>query len=168
MKSNLILIGMPGVGKSTVGVLAAKLLAKKFVDTDLVIQERENASLSHLIRTHGVDGFCKMEERHILSLKLQNTVVATGGSAVYSSAAMQHLQSAGVIVHLELPCAELESRLDDLASRGVVIPPGVSLAELYREREPLYRRWGELTIDCRGKSQIQVAAELADSDVNNA
>jgi shikimate kinase len=147
---NIVLIGMPGVGKSTVGVLLAKRLSRAFVDTDVLIQVAEGLRLQAIIDTLGLAAFCEIESRHICSLRCRASVIATGGSAVYSSAAMAHLKQGSVVVHLDLPLAALVRRLTDLDSRGVVRPAGVTLEALYAERQPLYQRYADLTIDCRG------------------
>jgi shikimate kinase len=157
---NLVLIGMPGVGKSTVGVLLAKASARDFVDTDVWIQTREGRSLPELLERHGREGFLALEERHVLGLAPRRTVVATGGSVVYSGRAMAHLRAHGRVVHLALPLADLERRLADLSVRGVVAQPGQSLAALYAERMPLYRRQAELTIEAAGLTQDQVVARI--------
>jgi shikimate kinase len=144
---NLVLIGMPGVGKSTVGVLLAKATGRDFVDTDVLVQAREGASLPELIAKHGPAGFLALEERHVCSLRAERTVIATGGSVVYGERAMAHLRRLGTLVHLELPPGALEARAGSLAARGVVSRPGQDLAALYQERAPLYRRWAEYTVD---------------------
>jgi shikimate kinase len=146
-KSNVVLIGMPGCGKSTVGVLLAKRLGLGFVDTDLLIQEARGMSLCHLIETRGMDVFCEIECNHNKELDVSNTVIATGGSAVYYNCAMQHFQADGTIVYLYLPEPELRQRLGDLNERGVVFEPGQTLTALYEERTPLYEQWAELTVD---------------------
>jgi shikimate kinase len=146
-RSNWILIGMPGVGKSTVGVLLAKAGGRDFVDTDLWIQTREGASLPELLARRGRAGFLALEERHVLGLAPERSVVATGGSVVYGERAMQHLRTLGPIVHLALPLEALEARVGSLDARGVVIDPEQGLAALYAERMPLYRRWADWTVD---------------------
>jgi shikimate kinase len=153
---NIVLVGMPGVGKSTVGVLLAKVLSREFLDTDLLIQAREGRRLQDLLNAEGREAFCRIEERHVRSLKGRGQVIATGGSVVYSEGAMRHLKAGGVIVHLDLPYAALERRLVDLFARGVVMEPGQSLRALYDEREPLYRRYADVTVDCSGLTHEQV------------
>ncbi|MEJ5366264.1 MAG: shikimate kinase [Desulfosoma sp.] len=137
---NLVLIGMPGVGKSTLGVLAAKALAAPFVDTDLVIQATYGKRLEEIIRERGLEGFRAVEEAAVCALNCAGTVIATGGSVVYSPRAMEHLKRHGRILWLDLSCALLEQRLGDLDARGVVRAPGQTLQGLYDERKPLYAR----------------------------
>lgn len=158
--ANLILIGMPGVGKSTVGVLLAKALSRDFLDTDVYIQAREGRSLQEILEEEGTDSFCRLEERHLLSLACRSSVIATGGSVVYHAAAMRHLASSGVFIHLSLDLAALERRLTNLDSRGVVMAPGQSLGELFAEREPLYRRYAQYTIPCANRSHEDIVGEL--------
>lgn len=160
-EQNIVLIGMPGVGKSTCGVLLAKALSRRFIDTDVRIQAEEGRRLQEMIDTRGTDEFCRIEERHVLALSCRGSVIATGGSVVYSPAAMAHLSSSGVIVYLELPLPALEKRLMNLDSRGVVMAPGQTLRGLFVERKPLYERYAELTIDCTGTAHEEVVREIA-------
>ncbi|MCD8256715.1 MAG: shikimate kinase [Oscillospiraceae bacterium] len=158
---NIILIGMPGAGKSTVGVVLAKRLGLRFLDADLVIQERSGQLLHELIAAHGVEGFLQLENDVLCTLELNGCVLATGGSAAYASEAMAHLRTLGRIVYLKLSCAEVAERLGDLTARGVAMRPGQTLPELYRERVPLYERYAQLTVDCDGKSLRQIVLEIA-------
>jgi shikimate kinase len=155
-----VLIGMPGVGKSTVGVLLAKASSRDFVDTDVWIQAREAASLPELLARHGRAGFLDLEERQVLALDARNAVIATGGSVVYGERAMAKLRAEGSVVHLALPLGELEARLGSLAARGVVIDPGQDLGTLYRERMPLYRKWADVEIEVAGLSHEAVVARI--------
>jgi shikimate kinase len=157
---NVVLIGMPGVGKSTVGVLLAKVLARVFVDTDLLLQRRCGERLQPFIDRHGLAAFLAAEERLLCSLRARRAVVATGGSAVYSERGMQHLAHNGLIVWLDLPLAVLRSRLSDLPTRGVVREPGQSLAQLHALRRPLYRRHARFTVPCAGLSHEQVVQAI--------
>lgn len=159
-EQNIVLIGMPGAGKSTVGVLLAKATNREFLDTDVFIQAREGRPLQDIVNTEGLRRFCHIEERHLLALDVRRHVLATGGSAVYSNSAMGHLRSNGVVVYLALPLPELKTRLDNLATRGVVIAEGHTLEGLYQERRPLYEAWADLTVDCVGKNQDQVVTEV--------
>lgn len=145
---NLILIGMPGCGKSTVGVVLAKAANMDFVDSDLVIQREMGMKLSEIIERHGDDGFRDIENRVNASLDAANSVIATGGSVVYGEEAMRHLKALGKVVYLKLSCAAITERLGDLHARGVTIRPGWTLRDLYDERCPLYERWADLVIDC--------------------
>jgi shikimate kinase len=143
---------MPGVGKSTLGVLLAKVTSRDFIDTDVYIQAREGRALQTIIDAEGADVFRQIEERRVSALRCHNTVIATGGSVVYGERAMVHLRSLGAIVHLHLPVAALLGRLVDFGSRGVVMAPGQTLESLFAERDPLYRRYADVTVDCAGLS----------------
>ncbi|MBN2584788.1 MAG: shikimate kinase [Planctomycetes bacterium] len=159
-EKNIVLIGMAGVGKSTVGVLLAKATARPFVDTDVMIQSAEGRTLQEIINTEGLAAFARTEERHILAMDLRGHVIATGGSVVYSEAAMRHLKASGVAVHLDLDFAHIERRVADLYTRGLVMQPGQTLRDVYRIREPLYRQWADLTVHCDDKTQEQVAEDI--------
>ena len=142
---NIILIGMPGGGKSTLGVLLAKTLGMTFLDTDLVIQEQEGALLRDLIADRGIEGFLDLEGEVCAHLQAHRTVVATGGLA------MAHLRELGTVVYLKLGYRALAKRLGSLKRRGVVLRPGQTLRMLYEERVPLYEQYAHLTIDCSGQ-----------------
>jgi len=159
--NNIVLIGMPGVGKSTVGVLLAKLIRFAFIDTDIYIQTREGKSLQALIEEHGAEGFCDLEARHMCSLAVSRHVLATGGSVVYRQAAMAHFKAGGRVIHLDLALDRLKKRLDDIQARGVVIAPGSTLGALYRERQPLYRKYADVTVTTDGLTPDQVVQEIA-------
>ena len=160
LQKNLVLIGMPGAGKSTVGVVLAKRLGLGFVDTDLLIQLRAGKQLQEIIDKEGLQKFRRLEEQALLEFDVCNTVIATGGSAVYSDAAMRHLGQIGTIIFLDLPLAELEQRLQDMATRGLVIDPNATLADLYDERLPLYRGWADITIETRDINLEQVVETI--------
>ena len=145
---NLILIGMPGCGKSTVGVVLAKALGMDFLDSDLVIQKTTGKRLSQIIDEQGDDGFREVENRVNAELIAQNSIIATGGSVVYGAEAMRHLKEIGTVIYLKLSCEAIEERLGDLHARGVSIQPGWTLRDLYNERVPLYEKWADITIDC--------------------
>ena len=159
-KENLILIGMPGVGKSTVGVIAAKVLGYRFLDTDLEIQETCGALLSQIIAERGVDGFIKVENEILAHIQAQNTIIATGGSAVYGEEAMRSLKAQGRVVWLKLGFEQLQARLGDLKGRGVVLKEGQDLKALYEEREPLYRKYADYVIDEEGLSIEETVQKL--------
>ncbi len=159
-RSNIVLIGMPGVGKSTVGVLLAKRLGLGFIDTDIHIQQREGLSLQSLIAAHGAAAFCRIEERHIRSLSLERHVIAPGGSVVYSPAAMAHLKAGGLTIHLDITAARLQRRLDDVDARGVVIAPGQTIAGLYAERRPLYLGYADATVATDGLTPEEVVGKV--------
>ena len=160
-KSNIILIGMPGAGKSTVGVVAAKRLGYRFLDSDLVIQERYGKLLHELIEENGVEGFWQIENDVNASLDTDRSVIATGGSAIYGSEAMEHLRSMGTVVYLKLSYEEIAERLGDLNARGVTLHPGQTLMDLYEERVPLYEKYAHRIVDCSGKALREVAQEVS-------
>ena len=144
---NIVLIGMPGSGKSTVGVVLAKMLGLHFLDSDLVIQETEGKLLSEIIEEKGPDGFLMVEDRVNADLQCEKTVIATGGSAVFGANAMAHLKEIGTVVYLKLPYRELERRLSDIKGRGVVLRDGQTLHDLYEERVPLYEKYADVIVD---------------------
>ncbi len=148
---NIILIGMPASGKSTIGVLLAKKIGFGFIDSDLVIQAREGRLLSRILAEEGLEEFLRIEEKINSELCADRCVIATGGSAVYGSKAMEHLKKMGVIVYLRLSYAEIERRLSDLRGRGVAIKEGCTLRDLYEERIPLYERYADVAADLDGK-----------------
>lgn len=158
--NNLILIGMPGAGKSTVGVVLAKRMGYRFLDSDLVIQEHEGKLLCELIAENGTEKFLKIEEKINASIEAEHTVIATGGSAVYGQTAMEHFQKIGKIVYLKLNYENLQKRLGDLSERGVAMKEGQTLADLLTERTPLYEKYGEIRIDCDEKEIKEIAAEI--------
>lgn len=146
MKKNIALIGMPGVGKSTIGVILAKILGYHFLDSDLVIQEQEKKLLREIIREQGREGFLKIENDVNASLNVERTIIATGGSVIYGEEAMEHLKEIAEVVYLQLDYKELEKRLGNLAGRGVVLMPGQDLKDLYLERTPLYEKYADVTV----------------------
>ncbi len=158
---NIILIGMPGSGKSTVGVVLAKRLGYQFVDSDLVIQEKTGKLLYQLIEELGEAGFLELENEINAGLQAKRAVIATGGSAVYGKEAMAHFKEMGKVVYLSLPYEELRERLGDLHKRGVVLREGYTLKELYEERVPLYEKYADLVIDCSGRDIRSVMEEIA-------
>lgn len=157
---NIILIGMSGAGKSTLGVLLAKALGKSFTDTDLRIQQREGRLLQEIIDSDGVDAFLSAEESAVLSVTDENSVIATGGSVVYSEAAMQHLRSDGTVVYLRVSFEELTERLSNITTRGIVFKNGSDLAGVYAERLPLYEKYADITVDCTGRSIEESVFEI--------
>lgn len=159
-KSNIILIGMPGAGKSTVGVVLAKKKGYRFLDSDLVIQEKYDALLYELIAEYGTEGFKKIEEEVNASIRTKRTVIATGGSVVYGEKAMKHFKEIGTIIYLKLSCETIGERLGDLNERGVALQKGQTLEELYRERIPLYEKYADVMIDCEKKSIREIVSEL--------
>ena len=160
-RSNIILIGMPGSGKSTVGVLLARAMSHDFVDTDLLIQSAEGRSLQDIVNAQGYLALRAIEERVLLQLNVRNHVIATGGSAVYSDCAMSHLKRDGIAVFLDVPLAELKRRLGDFSRRGVAKRPLQSFAELYEERRALYLKYADLHISCDALGHEETRAAVA-------
>ena len=160
---NIILIGMPGSGKSTVGVLLAKIIGYRFIDTDLLIQEKEGRKLFEILRDSGNDYFARVENEVNASVKTERTIIATGGSAIYGAEAMEHLKRIGTVVFLDVPLAELEKRITNLSTRGIMFREGSSLADIYEERLPLYQKWADFTVHCEGESLSENAAKIAEA-----
>lgn len=158
--NNITLIGMPAAGKSTVGVLLAKRLGYKFLDSDLLIQEKEERLLKEIIAAEGLEGFLAIEERINREIDANRTVIAPGGSVIYRASAMEHFKEIGTVVYLKISYEELEKRLGNLVDRGVALKDGMSLLDLYRERVPLYEKYADVTIEEAGKSGGQVVDEL--------
>lgn len=159
-KTNIVLIGMPGSGKSTCGVLAAKALLKNFFDTDLLLQNLENSKLQSIIDTKGIDYFLDAEEKAVMSLNIEGTVIATGGSVVYSERAMEHLKSLGTVIYLHLDYDTMCGRIKNITTRGVVLKTGSSLEDMYNERLPLYRKYADYTIMCDGNTVEQTVEQI--------
>ena len=158
---NIILIGMPGAGKSTAGVILAKTLGRTFVDTDIAIQERAGRLLQEIIDTEGPEAFLKIEEETILSLHCRNAVIATGGSVVFSEKAMAHLKQDGVVVYLKISFEEMEQRLKNITARGIVLFSGESLRDMYDERVPLYEKYADITVECSGGDFEEIIGKVA-------
>ena len=146
-KDNYTLIGMPGAGKSTIGVLLAKALGYEFIDTDLVIQQREGKLLKEIITQEGNDGFKKIEEEVNASIEASQSVIAPGGSAIYSEKAMQHFKKIEMVIYLKLSFESVKHRLGNLKARGVVLEKGQTLYDLYCERVPIYEKYADITVD---------------------
>ena len=159
-RDNLVLIGMPGVGKSTVGVLLAKATSRDFLDTDVLIQAREGRTLQEIMDSDGSAAFIRLEERYLLDIDQGGYVIATGGSAVYSPPAMSHLAARGRLIYLWLPLDVLGERITNMGSRGIVKEPHQTLAAIFEERSPLYARWAQVAIDCRGRTPDQLVGDI--------
>ena len=155
---NVILIGMSGAGKSTLGVLLAKCLGKNFFDTDILIQQSEGKLLQNIIDEDGLPYFMEAEERIVSSLQIHGTVIATGGSVVYSEKTMAHLRSLGTVVYLEVGFEELAGRLSNIKTRGIVFKGSRDLHAVYEERLPLYRAYADMTVSCDG-SDIETCVD---------
>lgn len=162
-KSNIVLIGMPGVGKSTIGVILAKVLGYQFIDTDLVIQKEEGKLLKDIIAKVGPEGFIEVENRINASIEAENSIIATGGSVIYGRKAMEHLSAIGTIIYLSLPFEELEKRLSDIKGRGVVLKEGQTLKDLYYERTPLYEKYADIVIDEKGLNVEETIDKILNS-----
>ena len=162
MKNNIVLIGMPSCGKSTIGVVLAKAIGYRFVDSDLIIQERTGKLLSEIIEDEGIDTFNQIENDVNASLEYTKAVIATGGSAIYGEKAMEHLRSIGTIVYIELPLESLKERIGDLNARGVSIKDGQTFDELFEERKPLYEKYADVTIHAEGLSIREMVHKLKD------
>lgn len=158
---NIVLIGMPGAGKSTIGVLLAKSMLMDFVDTDLLIQKKFSDSLCGIIAERGVEEFLGIENDVICENDFQNCVVATGGSAVYGREAMEKLRANGTAVYLKLSPEELERRIDNIHTRGIAMKDGTTIAALYAERSPLYEKYADITVDCEGMTAEQCVDVIA-------
>lgn len=146
-KNNIILIGMPAVGKSTIGVILAKVLGYEFIDSDLVIQNKEKRLLREIIAAEGIEGFLSLENRINASIETTGAVISTGGSAVYGTEAMEHFQNIGTVIYLSVDFDVLSKRLVDIQNRGVAIRIGQSVEDLYKERVPLYKKYADITVD---------------------
>jgi shikimate kinase len=144
---NIVLIGMPGVGKSTLGVILAKLIGYRFVDTDLIIQEKCGSLLREIIEKDGVQGFIDTENRICASINANHSVIATGGSVVYGKEAMEHLRSIGTVVYLKQDIETIRKRVGDMNGRGVVLRHGQSLEDIFDERAPLYEEYAHVTVE---------------------
>lgn len=155
---NIILIGMPGCGKSTIGVILAKSLAYDFLDSDLLIQNRAGKKLHEIIRDDGIDYFTELEDKVNAEIEANRTVIATGGSVVYCERAMKHFKDMGRIVYLKAEKNELERRISNFKTRGIVVPEGKSFSELYDERAPLYEQYADITVS----SDIGTAEEVVE------
>lgn len=164
-KSNIVLIGMPGAGKSTIGVVLAKILNYEFLDVDLLIQQRCDKTLQRLIDSLGPLGFIDVENEVLLDMDVEHTIISTGGSAVYSDAAIEHLSENGTIVYLKVSLEELKKRLGDFAERGIVMrrKGTAGLAGLYDERTPLYQQCADITVDVDGLDITQSAYAVMDA-----
>ncbi|MBR5272849.1 MAG: shikimate kinase [Clostridia bacterium] len=147
MKNNIILVGMPAAGKSTVGVILAKTIGYNFVDTDIVISNREGCTLQHLVDTLDYEGFLKVEEAAALSLDCEKTVIATGGSMVLCENAMKRLKNDSVVVFLDAPLDEIRRRLTNIKTRGIAFGPNNTLSDIYNLRMPLYKKYADHTVD---------------------
>ncbi len=160
---NIILIGMPGCGKSTIGAVLAKLIGYRFLDTDLVIQNMEGKVLQDIIDEDGLPTFMTSEEKALCSVYCDETIIATGGSAIYSERGMRHLRSLGKVVYIKLDISEIEKRLSNLASRGVAGAKEKTISQIFDERRPLYEKYADYIVDCTGNEVSENALKIVDS-----
>ena len=165
-KNNIVLIGMPGVGKSTVGVILAKVLGYQFLDADLLIQQQEGKLLKEIIAEVGTEGFIEVENRVNAGITCSKTIIATGGSVVYGKEAMEHLKEIGTVVYLEVPFSTLEKRLSDIKGRGVVLKDGQTLYDLFMERTPLYEKYADVRVSEEGLG-VEETVDLLVSKLQN-
>ena len=166
--NNIILIGMPGVGKSTLGVVLAKVLGFQLIDADLLIQEQERKKLHQIIKEVGINGFMEIENQVNASIEAERSVIATGGSVVYCRQAMSHLKEFGTVVYLKVSLSTLEKRLGNLKRRGVILKKGQTLKDLYEERVPLYEKYADVVVDEKGRDLeecLQLLLEKLDTEV---
>ncbi len=161
MKNNIILIGMPGCGKSTVGVLLAKIIGYSFLDSDLLIQQQEGKKLYEIINEYGTEYFKNAENNANKEITAQNTVIATGGSVVYCEEAMQHLKQIGTVVYIRVTPEQLEKRINNISTRGVVMHNSTTLKELFDERSPLYEKYADIIVDSDDSALIENAEKIA-------
>lgn len=162
MKNNIILIGMPGAGKSTVGVLLAKALSYDFMDTDLTIQKEQGKKLYEIINEQGLDAFLRIENDVLKKVEAENTIIATGGSAIFGDEAMKHLGEIGTIVYLKLSCEEIIRRVNNIKTRGIAMSKGKSLEDVYNERKPYYEKYAEIIVEADGTTIEEVVEMIVD------
>lgn len=158
--NNIVLIGMPGCGKSTVGVILAKVLGFQFIDSDLLIQEQEKCLLKDIIERDGLDGLIAIEEQVNANIQTEKAVIATGGSVIYGAKAMEHLRKIGLVVYIRLSNETIEGRLDNIRQRGVVFREGQTLKSLYEERCPLYEKYAHIVVDGEGLSMEELMEKI--------
>lgn len=158
--SNIVLIGMPGCGKSTIGVILAKTIGVGFVDIDLIIQQRENRLLQDIIDSDGIEAFLDCEENAVKTIDCQNTVIATGGSVVYRENSIKHLKNNGKIFYLDVPLNEIKKRLNNISTRGIAANKNDSIESIFNERESLYKKYADEIIDLTDCSVEQAVEEI--------
>ncbi len=158
---NIVLIGMPGAGKSTVGIVLAKKMGYAFIDPDLIIQEQEGMLLHEILQQKGLEYFKQTENRVNASIQAKRSVIATGGSVIYGAEAMEHLKINGTAVYLKLSLNELKKRIGNLKERGVAMQHGQTLENIFAERTPLYEKYADISIDCKNKKIREIVEETA-------
>jgi shikimate kinase len=158
---NVVLIGMPGAGKSTIGVILAKVLGYRFIDSDLLIQEQEKCLLKDIIERDGLEGLLRIEEQVNSDIKVEESVIATGGSVIYGERAMEHLREIGTVVYIQLSYETIDNRLDNIKQRGVVFQEGQTLQDLYVERCPLYEKYAHIIVNAENLGMEEVMEKIA-------
>jgi shikimate kinase len=164
---NIVLIGMPGAGKSTVGIILAKVLGMNFIDSDLLIQEQEGMLLKDIIKKEGLQGYIEIENQVNRDISADNTVIATGGSVIYCAEAMEHFRNTGKVVYIKLSYDTISKRLHNIRRRGVVLREGQTLLELYKERIPLYEKYAHITIDAEGLGMEELMESICKAVKDN-
>ena len=164
---NIVLTGMPGAGKSTIGVVLAKTLGFTFIDSDLVIQQRENRLLQEIIDDIGMEKFLDVEKEAVMSIVARQSIIATGGSVVFKNESMEYLRKCGTIVYLKVPYEEIEKRVNNITTRGIAMDKGHTLKDVYDQRIKLYEQYADVTIDCDGKSLEDIVKKIKDIERNN-
>ena len=159
-KTNIVLIGMPSCGKSVTGVVLAKILNKKYIDADLLIQEKAGRGLQDIINNDGIEAFKKLEEEVLMDIDAENAVIATGGSAVYYDASMKHLAENGIVVYIDVPLNDLKKRLKNIKTRGVAMAKGQTIDDLYAQRKPLYEKYAEITVESNNRNTMEDTVEM--------
>lgn len=160
MTKNIVLVGMPASGKSTIGVILAKTIKYRFLDTDLLLQQATDQTLTETIAQRGLEGFLQLENEMVSQIQAHRTVIATGGSVIYGQEAMAHLKQQGIVVYLQHRYEVIESRLTNITTRGVAMREGQTLYDLYQERTPLYERYADLTLAADGLTTEQTVEKL--------
>lgn len=164
---NIVLTGMSGAGKSTLGVVLAKTLGMDYLDTDILIQNREHMRLQELLDACGPELFIQKEAEIVSALDVRRCVIATGGSVVYAEKTMQALRRSGLVIFLDVPFEEISQRISNIETRGIVLRQGRSLRDAYEERMPLYRKYSDITIECSGKNVEECIREIIDKAAHN-
>lgn len=160
MTKNIVLIGMPASGKSTVGVILAKVMKYRFIDTDLLLQDQTDQTLVEIIKERGLEGFLELENHTVALLNIQRSVIATGGSVIYGEEAMKNLKTQGVIIYLKYRYEVIQSRLTNITTRGVAMKEGSTLLELFHERTPLYEKYADFTLEADGLTTEQTVEKI--------
>ncbi|QUH29286.1 shikimate kinase [Vallitalea guaymasensis] len=160
---NMVLIGMPGAGKSTIGVVLAKTLGFTFIDSDLVIQKRENRLLQEIIDDIGMERFLDVEKEAVLSIDVSKSIIATGGSVIFRNETMKHLKKLGDIIYLKVSYEEIERRVNNITTRGIAMAKGHTLKDVYDQRVELYEKYANIVIDCDDKNLEEIVKDIKDS-----